>query len=234
MHRQRSNSVEDAPNGKSGFKALDCDSRPSLSIHANLDRLRRFIFAGWLSSVKLASLNDLLITIGETMMAQLLTHTPVWVWLLLAGLCFIGFQQTKTRQLSLQRLIILPFVMLALSLLSLKNSFGSQITVYFCWILSLLISACLVSMHRSSANGSYDEGSQLMTVHGSWLPFMLILGMFATRYILNAGLAMQAELAQQSVFSLSIATAFGLFNGAFLGRLLCLMSLRKSRALITA
>jgi hypothetical protein len=205
-----------------------------VSIHANLDRLRRFIFAGWLSSVKVVLLNDLLITIGETMMAQLLTHTPVWVWLLLAGLCFIGFQQTKTRQLSLQRLIILPFVMLALSLLSLKNSFGLQTTVYFCWILSLVISTCLVSMHRSSAIGSYDEGSQLITVRGSWLPFMLILGMFVTRYILNAGLAMQAELAQQSVFSLSIATAFGLFNGAFLGRLLCLMSLRKSRALITA
>jgi hypothetical protein len=106
--------------------------------------------------------------------------------------------------------------------------------VYFCWILSLLISACLVSMHRSSANGSYDEGRQLMTVHGSWIPLMLILGMFATRYILNAGLAMQAELAQQSVFSLSIATAFGLFNGAFLGRLLGLMSLPKRRALLPA
>jgi hypothetical protein len=62
----------------------------------------------------------------------------------------------------------------------------------------------------------------------------LILGMFATRYILNAGLAMQAELAQQAVFSLSIAAAFGLFNGAFLGRLLGLMSLRKGRALLPA
>ncbi|WP_395007788.1 DUF6622 family protein [Undibacterium sp.] len=173
-------------------------------------------------------------TITETTMAQLLTHTPVWVWFLLAGLCFIGFQQSKTRQLSLQRLIILPLVMLGLSLLSLKNSFGLQIAVYFCWICSVLISAWLVSMHRSSANGSYDEGSQLMTVHGSWLPFMLILGMFATRYILNAGLVMQAELAQQSVFSLSIATAFGLFNGAFLGRLLGMLSLRKSRTLLPA
>lgn len=73
-----------------------------------------------------------------------------------------------------------------------------------------------------------------MTVRGSWLPLMLILGMFLTRYILNAGLAMHAELAQQSAFSLSIATAFGVINGAFLGRVLGLIRVRKVRGLLPA
>nr|WP_315468864.1 DUF6622 family protein [uncultured Undibacterium sp.] len=165
-------------------------------------------------------------------MTQFLTHTPVWVWFLLATLCFIGYQQTKTRQLSLQRLVILPLMMLGLSLLSLNNSFGFQASVLALWLSSLLLSTWLFYSRQSSADGSYDDGSGLMTVRGSWLQLMLILGMFLTRYILNAGLAMHAELAQQSAFSLSIATAFGVINGAFLGRVLGLIRVRKVRGLL--
>ena len=167
-------------------------------------------------------------------MTQFLTHTPVWVWFLLATLCLIGYQQTKTRQLSVQRLVILPLMMLGLSLLSLKNSFGFQASVFALWLGSLLLSTWLLYSRHSSADGSYDEGSGLMNVRGSWLPLMLILGMFLTRYILNAGLAMHAELAQLLTFNLSIATAFGVLNGAFLGRVLGLIRPRKGHVFASA
>lgn len=152
------------------------------------------------------------------MLGQIVAHTPSWVWMLLAGLCFIGFQQTKTRQLSLRRLAILPAVMLGLSLLSLQNSFGFQVSVLALWLVSMVLASWLMSYFSGSAKEHDEADTGLIRVKGSWIPMMLILAMFVTRYVLNAGLAMKPELAQAAGFSFSIAVAFGLINGVFLGR----------------
>ncbi len=161
------------------------------------------------------------------MIGQIVTHTPIWVWLLLAGLCFVGFQQTKTRQVTRRRLLILPLAMLGLSIMSLQNSFGFQITVIEAWLGGLLVSAWLTMHLIPSMGGSDDAPTSLITVQGSWLPMMLILAMFITRYVLNAGLTVKPELAQTSGFSVGIAIAFGLINGAFLGRVFGLIFMRQ-------
>src|SRR5439155_15157054 len=50
-----------------------------------------------------------------TMLLQIVQHTPVWVWGLLAGLVALGVSQARDREVSLARITILPLVMLALS-----------------------------------------------------------------------------------------------------------------------
>jgi len=44
------------------------------------------------------------------MIVIILSHTPVWVWGLLAALMALGFSQTRQRRLAPWRLLMLPLV----------------------------------------------------------------------------------------------------------------------------
>src|SRR5579862_6922415 len=50
------------------------------------------------------------------MLLEILKHTPPWVFVLFAALVYLGAMQGRTRQLSLARVAIMPFVLLGLAL----------------------------------------------------------------------------------------------------------------------
>ena len=58
------------------------------------------------------------------MLMMILTHTPVYVWALLAGLVALGLMQSRTRQVSKVQALALPVTMLALGLWSLVARAG--------------------------------------------------------------------------------------------------------------
>lgn len=159
------------------------------------------------------------------MIVQILTHTPIWVWLLLAALCALGWNQTRTRNLSLKRILILPLVMLALSISSLSNSFGAHLAVLTNWFLSMMCTALFVRSLHLPAGHTYDAQGRLFTVPGSLIPLLMILGIFVTKYVVAVIIAMQASLAHQNWFALSCAALFGMMNGVFFGRTLRLIRL---------
>ncbi len=61
-------------------------------------------------------------------MTQILTHTPLWVFALFFGLVYLGYLQSRTRQVSRGRLIVLPLAMLAWSLYSVWSTFDAHLT----------------------------------------------------------------------------------------------------------
>jgi len=50
------------------------------------------------------------------MILTILEHTPLWVWAVFAALILLGWQQTRTRDVSIARATILPVIMILLSL----------------------------------------------------------------------------------------------------------------------
>jgi hypothetical protein len=50
------------------------------------------------------------------MIYQIITHTPVWVWALLALLVGLGYSQSKARNIGMRRVIIIPVILTALSI----------------------------------------------------------------------------------------------------------------------
>ena len=46
------------------------------------------------------------------MIRGILEHTPVWVWIVFAGIVLLGLQQVRTRDVSIARATILPVVMI--------------------------------------------------------------------------------------------------------------------------
>jgi hypothetical protein len=163
-----------------------------------------------------------------SMIPALVSHTPSWVWLLLAGLCVLGFSQTRSRQLSLQRLCILPLVMLGLSVSGMATSLGLSAAVLLVWGSALVISATGLLQMGVGHGIRYDNESKLFHVPGSWLPLLLILIMFIAKYSVTAGLAIQPALSKQVAFTLGFSALFGVLNGAFLVRALAALRLLRS------
>lgn len=165
---------------------------------------------------------------NATMMSSLVSHTPTWVWLLLAGLCALGLSQTRDRQISMQRLCILPLAMLGLSLSSMATSLGFSVAVLGVWGGALFLSTAFLLSMSSGRDIHYDTGSKLFHVPGSWLPLFLILTMFIAKYAVAAGLSIQPALAQQTAFSLGFSAIFGVLNAVFLVRALVVLRCFKS------
>jgi hypothetical protein len=58
------------------------------------------------------------------MLQQILSHTPAYVWAILAFLVYRGVIASLDREVALKKLFIIPAVMLALSLHDLAGKFG--------------------------------------------------------------------------------------------------------------
>ena len=159
------------------------------------------------------------------MILNIVQHTPFRVWFILAGLVALGLSQTRTRELSLMRVTVLPFVLLALSLAGVANAFGVMPVALGTWLAGVT-AALVLPRHLLTARGaSWSVATGRLHVPGSWLPLVLILGSFAIKYVAGAGLAMHASLASDATFAGSCSLGFGSFSGLFLARSLALRSL---------
>ena len=162
------------------------------------------------------------------MIYQIITHTPVWVWGLLAALLVLGYVQTKPRTISLARSAILPIVMTALSILGTVTTFALQPSIAAAWLISAIVGVVLLLKVFSQSADQFDAAHQVFHVAGSWVPMVLIMGIFLTKYGVGVAIGMHPELAQNSTFAIQISALYGLFSGVFIGRALRLRRLQTS------
>ena len=162
------------------------------------------------------------------MIYQIITHTPVWVWGLLAALLVLGYIQTKPRTISLARSAILPIVMTALSILGTVSTFALQPSIAAAWLISAIVGVVLLLKIFSQSADRFDATHQVFHVTGSWVPMVLILGIFITKYGVGVATGMHPELAQNTTFAMQISALYGLFSGVFIGRALRLRRLQIS------
>ena len=159
------------------------------------------------------------------MFIAILQHTPVWVWGLLAGLVALGLAQTRDREMSLARVTILPLVMLALSLSGVFNTFGHSPVALGGWAAGVGAALALARQFVAVRGARFARQTATLQVPGSWLPLVLIVGLFAVKYIAGASLALHPSLATDAAFAGAIGLAYGGFSGLFLGRGLSLRRL---------
>jgi len=161
------------------------------------------------------------------MMLRILTNTPTWVWGLLAALLALGISQMFTRTAGLARVMLLPAAMTGLALYGIVSAFGAAPATLLAWCTAAALALPALLARPMPAGIRYDTATRRFTLPGSALPLLLILGIFLTKYAVGATLAMQPTLANESVFTLTVAVLYGLFSGIFLGRALRLWRLAK-------
>jgi hypothetical protein len=159
------------------------------------------------------------------MLTQIILHTPLWVWALLAVLVALGYSQTRSRTVGLRRVVIIPVAMIFLSLYGTVSAFGPSPGTLSAWFAACALLASMVVLRPAPLGTGYDRLGQKFAVPGSWLPLLVILGIFCTKYAVGVTLAMQPDTAHHTLFAMLIGTLYGLFSGFFAGRAVRLLRL---------
>lgn len=162
---------------------------------------------------------------GTPMIAQILINTPLWVWGLLTALLALGFSQTRKRSAGLARIALLPLGLGAFSLYGTISAFGASPAVLGSWLAASTLLLLVVTQIPLPSGTRYDPARRQFDLAGSWVPMVLIMGIFLTKYAVGVSLALHPELKSHANFSLAIGTVYGVFSGIFAGRAVRLVRL---------
>ena len=160
-------------------------------------------------------------------MTQILTHTPLWVFGLFFGLVYLGYLQSRTRQVSRGRLIVLPVAMLAWSLYSVWSTFDAPLTALVAWACAWVTVVAIAMLRAPSRRAAYDASTKQFTVTGSWVPLALMMGIFFFKYAVAVAHAMKPGILDTTPAAVMVAATYGVFSGLFMARALCLSGLMK-------
>jgi hypothetical protein len=162
------------------------------------------------------------------MIGAVLKATPTWVWTMLAALVVLGLSQARDRTAGLPRIVLMPLVMTVFGLWGTISAFGHSPMfgyVMLMWMLAAAIVFAAVGMMEPPKGSAYDAASRSFSLPGSWVPMLLITGIFLTKYVVGVDLAMQPALARDGQYTLIVGALYGLFSGVFAGRTLRLLRL---------
>ena len=149
---------------------------------------------------------------------QILLHTPFWVFALLAGLCVFGLMQTRTRRVAVWLALLLPAAMPILSLSGVLQYVGVWWPALAAWLLGMGAVALFGVKTMNPQTARYDGESRKLIVAGSWIPLLVILGIFCVRYAMGVARAMDLDAAYDPTIQLAVSLLLGAFSGYFLAR----------------
>ena len=167
-----------------------------------------------------------------------LRGTPTFVWILLGALVWLGVSQSRDREASLMRVAVTPLVMCGIAIWGMVSAFGASPMFGYAmlaWMLAEAVSYADEGSMRAPRGTAFAPGTRKLFIPGSWVPLLLIAGVFLTRYVVNVDLAMQPALARNGQYTLVVAAIYGLTTGIFLGRAARLWRLAaEARGMVTA
>ena len=168
------------------------------------------------------------------MFIAVLQHTPAWVWGLLTALTALGLWQTRSREMRLARVTILPLVLSALSLSGVLSAFGHFPVALGGWAAGVGAALAFGRQFVAVRGARWSAETGVLQVPGSWLPLVLIVGLFCIKYFAGASLAMHPALAGDATFAGLCSLAYGSFSGLFLARALSMRSLATRKTGLSA
>ena len=157
------------------------------------------------------------------MLLEILKRTPAWVFVLFAALVVFGVMQSRTRQVTLARVTILPIVLIGLSLSGLWSTFGGggyPDVAIVAWIAAVVVAVLLNELAQWPREVAYASATRTFRVEGSWIPLAVMMLIFFTRYAVTVTLAIRPGLAESHWLAAGVGGAYGLMSGAFLARAL--------------
>lgn len=161
------------------------------------------------------------------MFIGIVQHTPVWVWGLLAALVALGLSQTRDREMSLARITVVPLVLLGLSLSGVFSAFGHIPVALGGWGAGFGAALAFGRQFIAVRGAAWSAQRGQLQVPGSWMPLVLILGLFGVKYLAGASLATHPALASDVAFAGLVSLTYGSFSGIFLARALALWRVAK-------
>jgi hypothetical protein len=151
------------------------------------------------------------------MIASFLQHVPPFVWLLLFGLIALGVSMSFTRRRSLRSAIVIPLAMIMLSFYGVASAFGQAVALA-AWLTGVMLALGVSGAAGLWSTIRWSQRERRLVVPGSWIPMAMLMGLFITKFIVNAMLGMHPERGADSQFAALAGFAYGAFSGMFLAR----------------
>jgi hypothetical protein len=150
------------------------------------------------------------------MVSQILSHTPLWVWALLAVLISRGVAALKERPFRVAAVLLFPLVMVAGGIFGMVNRYGADRAVLACWAAGFLSVAAIgyLSVPEGAVFGTRAKPRQV----GSAVPLVMILSIFVVKYALEIAFAMRPDIIGEAPASLAVALLLGGLAGLMAGR----------------
>jgi hypothetical protein len=147
---------------------------------------------------------------------QILSHTPFYVWALLALLVALGLSARRSRELPPWRVALLPMVFFLWGASGLVQRLAVAPGLALFWAPAALIGLALAWLGRRRT-WRIDPDTRLVRLGGSWQPLIRNLAIFAAKYALAVSVVLMPD-ARPEIATADTALS-GLMAGYFLGRL---------------
>jgi hypothetical protein len=128
----------------------------------------------------------------DVSISQVLAGTPVWVFVLLAYLVWMGATRLKPGVRVLARIWITPAIFIAWGLVGLFQRPGDFSEVLIRWIAGLVVGGALGAAFRIPMQA--DRPQRLVLLPGSVLPLLRILIIFGAHYVLRVAAAIHPDM----------------------------------------
>ena len=162
------------------------------------------------------------------MIVQILSHTPTWVYALFVVLLVFGLIQTRTRTVSKIPALLLPAGMITLSLAGINSSFGLTTIPLAAWGIAVVVATVVgytffrdTRIHCQATGGTFF-------IPGSWVPLVVMLAIFLTKYVYAVMHAFNAEGIARPMFIGALSAVYGLLSGYFSSRAINLIKLAQN------
>ena len=152
------------------------------------------------------------------MIVQILSHTPVWVYVLFLALLVFGLIQTRTRTVGKIPALLLPVGMIVLSLAGINSSFGFKPISLVAWGIALAIATTAGYIFFTENRIHYKTADKKFIIPGSWMPLAIMMAIFFTKYIYAVMRAFNAEVISTPMFIGMLSAVYGLLSGYFSSR----------------
>lgn len=161
------------------------------------------------------------------MFIAILQHTPTWVYGLLFALIALGVSHSFPRTVTLRRSAVLPLILVGVSLMGVIGTFDRQPVALLAWLMALCCTAFMLHGRVDTSAVRYSSVTQQFQMPGSWVPMVLMLGLFSLKFAVGVTLASLPQTRESASFALTVSAAYGVFSGIFLGRAMALWTLAR-------
>ena len=146
------------------------------------------------------------------------THTPVWVWVLFIFLISRGLKARRPATVTLERLAIIPGIFLIWDIYDLIVYRTLTPGTVALWTAGILAGAALGYFLIKQAAITRAEAPRSLHRQADYtaLPFMMLA--FAVKYVLGVMSAIAPQTLQQPAISALAIVSGGLFAGVFIGK----------------
>ena len=122
----------------------------------------------------------------------ILTHTPIWVFPLLAFLIWQGWRSRQPRTQPLWRMLIVPVVFFLMGLSRLMLARNNAWELLLAWLVAALLFASL-ALYRGPGQLVIDRKSGLVTRPGSPVPLIRNITVFSLQYAIAVAAALHLD-----------------------------------------